>query len=65
MRAPPTRSLPAPAAPVARAAAPQGASSSAELGGAYQELCAPGAQQVSAETCAALKADAAPASRRK
>lgn len=46
--------------PAARAAAPK-AGGRAELGDAYQELCAPGAQQVSAETCAALKADAAPA----
>lgn len=55
-------------APPRAAAAPsrgaEQAGAAAEVKSAYDELCAPGARQVSVETCAALKADA-PAHRRR
>lgn len=54
---------PPPAAAPSRRA--EQASAAAEVRSAHDELCAPGAQQVSVETCAALKADAAPAHRRR
>ena len=47
------------AAPAAAADAPAPGRADAELKSAYEELCASGPPQVSAETCAALKADAA------